>query len=255
MNNFPAARIAPGETLSIFPGPSSRFATGPRSPAAQQKTFTLLHFPLHCLRRRSETAGGDGLASSVCVQWSTAFEVLIWKALHYPTIRKHDFGGPEVLHYEDAPIPELKPGEVLVRVHAVGSNPADRYLRGDHKTLPPEWRPEVSFPLILGTDVSGVVEAFAEYVTVPALEVALKPTGIYHAHAAGALMSLLTARQYMIELGHNTPNPLQPRMHEPVPLEGKAVLVQQGCRRRGALERRRPRFEFEPARFPKSLAI
>ena len=68
-------------------------------------------------------------------------------------------------------------------------------------------------------------------------------------------MSSLTAWQYMIELGHNTPNPLQPRMHEPVPLEGKAVLVQRARRRRGALERRRPLFESELARFPKSLAI
>jgi NADPH:quinone reductase-like Zn-dependent oxidoreductase len=128
-------------------------------------------------------------------------------------------------------------------------NPADWCLRDDHKTLPPEWRPKVSFPLILGTDVSGVVEAFAEYVTVPALEVALKPTGIDHAHAAGDVVA------HLIELGHNTPNPLQPRMHEPAPLEGKTVLVPRGCRRRGALERRRPRFESELARFPKSLAI
>ena len=38
-------------------------------------------------------------------------------------------------------------------------------------------------------------------------------------------MSLLTAWQFMIELGHNEPNPLQPNMHESVPLEGKTVLV------------------------------
>lgn len=38
-------------------------------------------------------------------------------------------------------------------------------------------------------------------------------------------MSLLTAWQYMIELGHNEQNPLQPNKHEPVPLEGKTVLV------------------------------
>lgn len=38
-------------------------------------------------------------------------------------------------------------------------------------------------------------------------------------------MSLLTAWQFMIELGHNEPNPLQPNQHEPVSLEGKTVLV------------------------------
>ena len=38
-------------------------------------------------------------------------------------IRLHEFGGPEVLRYEDVPIPELRSGEVLVRVHAIGLNP------------------------------------------------------------------------------------------------------------------------------------
>lgn len=168
-------------------------------------------------------------------------------------IRLHEFGGPEVLRYEDAPIPELKPGEVRVRVYAVGINPPDWYLRDGYKMLPPEWQPKVPFPVILGTDISGVVEAvaddvknfsvgdevysmvrfpsygpsqaYAEYVSVPASEVALKPVGIDHVHAAGAPMSLLTAWQFMIERGHNEPNPLQPNMHEPVPLEGKTVLV------------------------------
>ena len=170
-------------------------------------------------------------------------------------IRQHEFGGPEVLRYEDAPIPELKQSEVLVRVHAIGINPPDWYLRDGYKMLPPEWQPQVSFPVILGTDVSGVIEAvaddvtdfpvggevysmvrfpsglaggskaYAEYVSVPVSEIAIKPTGIDHVHTAGAPMSLLTAWQFMIELGHNEPNPLQPNRHEPVPLAGKTVLV------------------------------
>lgn len=168
-------------------------------------------------------------------------------------IRIHAFGGPEVLRYEDAPKPELKPGEVLVRVHAIGINPPDWYLRDGYKALPPEWRPQVPFPIILGTDISGVVEAvagdvegfsvgdevysmvrffsvgesraYAEYVSVPASELALKPAGIDHLHAAAVPMSLLTAWQFMIELGHDEPNPLQPNRHEPVPLEGRTVLV------------------------------
>jgi NADPH:quinone reductase-like Zn-dependent oxidoreductase len=60
---------------------------------------------------------------------------------------------------------------------------------------------------------------------VPASEVALKPHSIDHVHAAAAPMSLLTAWQFMIALGHDEPNPLQPRRHEPVALAGKAVLV------------------------------
>ncbi len=170
-------------------------------------------------------------------------------------IRQHEFGGPDVLRFEDAPMPELKSGEVLVRVHAVGVNPPDWYLREGYRMLPPERRPQVSFPVILGSDVSGVVDAvaddvedfsvrdevysmvrfprglagesraYAEWVSVPASEVALKPTGIDHVHAAAAPMSLLTAWQFMIELGHDEPNALQPTRHEPVPLEGKSVLV------------------------------
>ena len=56
-------------------------------------------------------------------------------------IRLHEFGGPHVLRYEDAPKPVAGPGEVIVRVHAVGLNPPDWYLREGMKMLPPEWRP------------------------------------------------------------------------------------------------------------------
>jgi NADPH:quinone reductase-like Zn-dependent oxidoreductase len=169
-------------------------------------------------------------------------------------VRQHEFGGPEVLRYETAPLPQLKPGELLVRVHAVGINPPDWYLRDGMRMLPPEWRPTVSLlPIILGTDVSGVVEAvgagaqgfsvgdavfgmvrfpsvgesaaYAQYVTAPASDFALKPSGIDDVQAAGAPMAGLTAWQFLIELGHSAPNPLQPELHRPVPLVGKRVLI------------------------------
>lgn len=44
-------------------------------------------------------------------------------------IRLHELGGPEVLRYEDTPVPQPLPGEVLVRVHAAGINPPDWYVR------------------------------------------------------------------------------------------------------------------------------
>ena len=69
-------------------------------------------------------------------------------------VRLHEFGGPEVLRYEDAPVPALKPGEVLVRVYAAGINPPDWYLRTGYKMLPPEWRPPVAMPVIPGSDIS-----------------------------------------------------------------------------------------------------
>lgn len=86
----------------------------------------------------------------------------IWSADSSSEIRIHTFGAPEVLAYEDAPKPDLKAGEVLVRVRAVGLNPPDWYLREGYKALPPEWQPQGSFPIIPGTDVSGIVEAVAD---------------------------------------------------------------------------------------------
>ena len=170
-------------------------------------------------------------------------------------VRLHAFGGPEMLRYEDAPKPEPKPGEVLVRVQAAGLNPPDWYLRDGYRSLPPEWQPHPVFPLILGSDISGVVEsvgegatdfspgdevyamvrfpadvlegskAYAEYVSVPVSELAPKPKGIAPVQAAAAPMSLLTAWQFLIDLGHEEPNPFQPVPHVPVPLAGKTVLV------------------------------
>ncbi|WP_376701885.1 NADP-dependent oxidoreductase [Mesorhizobium sp. ISC25] len=170
-------------------------------------------------------------------------------------VRLHEFGGPDLLRYENAPRPAATPGEVLVRVHAVGLNPPDWYLRDGYRSLPPEWQPYPAFPLILGSDMSGVVEAvasdvrgvgvgdevyamvrfpehvmegskaYAEYVSVPASQLARKPANIDHVHAAGAPMSLLTAWQFLIELGHDEPNPFQSFTHVPVPLDGKTVLV------------------------------
>ncbi|ALN71928.1 NADP-dependent oxidoreductase [Aureimonas sp. AU20] len=170
-------------------------------------------------------------------------------------VRLHAFGAPEVLRYEDAPRPEPGPGEILVRVHAIGLNPPDWYLREGYRSLPPEWQPHPVFPLILGSDVSGTVErlgtgvteftvgdevyamvrfpddvmeggkAYAEFVSVPVSDLAPKPVGLDHAQAAAAPMSLLTAWQFLIDLGHEAPNPFQPTPHLPRPLAGQTVLV------------------------------
>lgn len=168
-------------------------------------------------------------------------------------VRLHEFGGPEVLRYEDAHVPRIKTGEVLVKVHASALNPPDWYLRDGYRSLPPAWQPKGEFPMILGTDISGVIvevtddvkdfkvgdevyamvrffsigesKGYAEYVSVPLSDLAIKPAAVDHVHAAGAPMSLLTAWQFLIEVGHNHPNPLQPNPHVPVQLNGKTVLV------------------------------
>ncbi|MGQ5656305.1 NADP-dependent oxidoreductase [Streptomyces sp. EKR5.2] len=168
-------------------------------------------------------------------------------------VRIHEHGGPEVLRYDEVPITGPGPGEVLVRVHAVGINPPDWYLRDGLTNMPPKTRPKFDLPVIPGTDVSGVVEAvaadvegfsvgdevfgllrfpgfegsaYAEYVAAPASDLAHKPAGIDHVHAAGAPMALLTAWQFLIELGHDHPSPFQAARHRPVALDaGTTVLV------------------------------
>ena len=67
-------------------------------------------------------------------------------------MRAHQPGGPEQLRYEDAPDPELGEAQVLVRVRAIGINPAD-LVRLSGKLAP------LKLPYITGTDVSGEVEA------------------------------------------------------------------------------------------------
>jgi NADPH2:quinone reductase len=67
-------------------------------------------------------------------------------------IRVHEFGGPEVLRLEEAPTPQPGPGEVLVRMHAIGVNPVETYIRaGTYAQLP-------ALPYTPGNDGAGVVE-------------------------------------------------------------------------------------------------
>jgi NADPH:quinone reductase-like Zn-dependent oxidoreductase len=61
-------------------------------------------------------------------------------------IQFHEAGGPEVLQYDEVPVPEIGPGEVLVRVHAAGINPPDWYLREGMKVMPAQMRPALEFP-------------------------------------------------------------------------------------------------------------
>jgi NADPH:quinone reductase len=69
------------------------------------------------------------------------------------TIRVHEFGGPEVLRFEDVPRPEPAAGQVLVHVRATGVNPYDTYMRnGTYAIKPP-------LPYTPGSDASGTVEA------------------------------------------------------------------------------------------------
>jgi NADPH2:quinone reductase len=51
-------------------------------------------------------------------------------------IRIHQYGGPEVLTYEDIPVPEPKAGEARVKIEAIGLNFIDIYQRTGLHPLP-----------------------------------------------------------------------------------------------------------------------
>ena len=72
-------------------------------------------------------------------------------------VRIHEFGGPEVLKYEDIPDPQLRKDQVLVRVRACALNHLDLWVR---KGLP-----GIKLPHILGSDVAGEVVEAGEYIT------------------------------------------------------------------------------------------
>jgi len=137
-------------------------------------------------------------------------------------VRIHAYGGPEVLQYEDAPIPEIGPDDILIKVSASSVNPIDWKVRSGHT----KERMPVTFPFILGWDVSGTVEhtgalvtrfkkgdkvfsrndpsrngAYAEYVAVRASEVAFAPASISLNHAAAIPLACMTAWAGLFEQG------------------------------------------------------
>ena len=137
-------------------------------------------------------------------------------------VRIHNYGSADVLVYEDAPVPGIAPDEVLIKVTATSVNPIDWKIRkGASKEKTP-----LTFPFILGWDVSGVVEqkgvlvtrfeigdkvyargntsrngAYAEYIAVRSSEVAFAPANISLTHAAGIPLACQTAWAGLFEQG------------------------------------------------------
>ena len=88
-------------------------------------------------------------------------------------IRVNEFGGPDVLRLEDVATPQPAPGQVLVRMHAIGVNPVETYIRaGAYARLP-------ALPYTPGNDGAGVVEQIGDSVT------EFKPGD--HVYTAGSL--------------------------------------------------------------------
>ena len=126
-----------------------------------------------------------------------------------------EYGGKEVLHVSKIPVPEIGPGEVLIKVQAAGIGVWDSAIReGVLKEMFP-----LTFPLVLGADGAGSIEAvgsgvrdfkvgdkvygegflnpkggfFAEYVALPAEQVAPVPKGLSPVEAGALAVPGLTA--------------------------------------------------------------
>src|SRR5271166_2857037 len=91
-----------------------------------------------------------------------ALNILVWSVVADDTsrqeaimkaIRVHEFGGPEVLKLEEVPDLQPGPGQVVVRVHAVGVNPVETYVRTGTYYIKP------NLPYTPGADAAGTVAA------------------------------------------------------------------------------------------------
>jgi len=126
-------------------------------------------------------------------------------------VRFHEFGGQDVLRYEDADRPVPGDGQVLVRVAGTTFNPVDAAIRAGYlrEVMP------VTLPHTPGVDLAGTVEgtgeaviaflpmtadgASAEYVAVDRALLASAPANVPLADAAALPSSALTAYQALFE--------------------------------------------------------
>jgi NADPH:quinone reductase-like Zn-dependent oxidoreductase len=136
-------------------------------------------------------------------------------------IRMHDYGGPEVLHLDEAPVPEPGPQQVRLRVRAIGVNPFDWKFREGRM----RGRIEVNLPYTPGYDAAGTIDsigaavkdwkvgdevlaalnrtpggAYADYAVAAAEDVVRKPETMTFEAATGLLTPASTAWRFLIEL-------------------------------------------------------
>ena len=145
-------------------------------------------------------------------------------------IRIHDVGGPEALRWEEIPLLDPGPGEVLVRHEAIGLNYGDIYRRSGIRATP-------SLPAVIGVEAAGVVEAvgprdgdalsadqgpafqigdrvgycdvlgaYCKRRVMPAHRLVRVPNGLDFEHAAAAMLKGMTAwylcrRTYRVKAG------------------------------------------------------
>jgi NADPH:quinone reductase-like Zn-dependent oxidoreductase len=143
------------------------------------------------------------------------------------TVRFHELGGPEVLRLEELAVGDPGPGEVRIRVDAIGLNRAEVLFRTGHYIEPVR-----RFPARLGTEAAGEIEAvgegvaglrpgqqvsvvpafsqndygvYAERAIVPAAAVLARPEGLGAVEGAAVWMPYVTAYGALVETGGMRP--------------------------------------------------
>jgi NADPH2:quinone reductase len=103
-----------------------------------------------------------------------------------------EFGGPEVLQIQDLPDPEVGAGQVRVKVHAVGVNPFDTYMRtGTYAIKPP-------LPYSPGADAAGVVDRIGSGVANVSIGDRVYVAGTAQHKAYGAYASMVVCDQHQV---------------------------------------------------------
>lgn len=137
------------------------------------------------------------------------------------TVRFHEIGGPEVLRLDDLEPGEPGPGEVRIRVEAIGVNRAEILFRRDRYIEPVK-----HLPATLGTEAAGVVEALGPEVA-----------GFAEGHAVSVLPGFFSQNDY----GVYAEQAIVPAVRAPVPSRrggrghrcGRVDALPHGLRRHG----------------------
>lgn len=106
-------------------------------------------------------------------------------------ILAREFGGPNVLKLEQVPDPTAGPGQVRVRIHAVGVNPYDTYMRAGGYAIKPD------LPYTPGADAAGVIDQVGDGVhgLKAGARVYISGTTLGKAHGAYAQFATCTPDQ------------------------------------------------------------
>jgi NADPH:quinone reductase-like Zn-dependent oxidoreductase len=147
-------------------------------------------------------------------------------------VRMHGRGGPEVLRLDRAPLPQVRNGQVLIRVRAAGVNPVDWKIRKRGTRSGAPWIPGFDAAGVIAKVGSGVEKwrvgdevmahispvgggGYAEYAVANARDTARKPRGMSFEEAAGIPTVGVTVWNYLIK--------------NVDPLEGKRILIHGGA--------------------------